>query len=128
MPLPRPLCTRLPREIEAELEARFKPLDWSPSEGLRAVVREWLALQRYPSLEFRDTAFGRRAAVRGGPEVWEVAQVAGDGGEVDAGLESHFGWVPRAALEDALAYADAFPAEIRRIVERNRRLAGGDAG
>ena len=79
MPLPRPICTRIPVELEAELEARFLDLDWSPSEGLRAIVSEWLALGRFPELEFRDTAVGRRAAIRGGPEVWEVAAVAGPG-------------------------------------------------
>lgn len=125
MALPRPLCTRLPRALEAALEARFADHGWSPSEGLRAVVGEWLALQRHPALEFRDTAFGRRAAIRGGPEVWEVVQVGGDADRVDADLEAHFSWVPRAALDEALAYAGAFPDEIRRIVERNRRLAAG---
>jgi len=127
MPLPRPLCTRLPGELEAELEERFAALEWSPSEGLRNVVREWLAAHRFRELEFRDTAFGRRAAVRGGPEVWEVAQVAGDEREIGERVESHFSWVGRDALVDALAYAAAFPAEIGRILERNRRLAGGDA-
>lgn len=123
MPLPRPLCTRLPRELESELEECFARLDWSPSGGLRAIVREWLALRRFPELEFRDTAFGRRPAIRGGPEVWEVAQAAGDDRRVDDRLETHFSWVRRGALAEALAYAEAFPAEIRKILERNRRLA-----
>lgn len=125
MALPRPLCTRLPLELESELEDHFAALDWSPSEGLRSIVREWLAVRRFAALEFRDTAFGRRAAVRGGPEVWEVAQAAGEPRRVGAALESHFSWVARAALEEALAYAEAFPGEIRKILERNRRLAGG---
>lgn len=125
MALPRPLCTRLPTGLESELGTRFDALEWSPSEGLRSVVREWLALQRFPSLEFRDTALGRRAAIRGGPEVWEVAQVAEDAGRVDDRLETHFAWVAPAELEVALAYAAAFPEEISRILERNRRLAGG---
>lgn len=125
MTLPRPLCARLPHDLEAELDHRFAALDCSPSEGLRTVIREWLALERFRELEFRDTAFGRRAAIRGGPEVWEVAQVAGDRLQVDDGLATHFAWVARAALDDAVAYAAAYPEEISRIVERNRRLAGG---
>ena len=128
MPLPRPICTRIPVELEAELEERFLDLDWSPSEGLRAIVSEWLALGRFPELEFRDTAVGRRAAVRGGPEVWEVAAVAGPGFASVEGLEvrvrEHFSWVATEALEQALGYAAAYPAEIERIIDRNRRLAG----
>lgn len=123
MPLPRPLCTRIPPALEAALERRFAALDWSPSEGLRNLVREWLAADRFPGLEFRDTTFGRRAAVRGGPEVWEVAVVAGERG-VDARVREHFSWVDAKALDDAVAYAEAFPEEIGRIIERNRRLAG----
>ena len=77
MPLPRPLCTRLPSDLESELEERFFELDWSASRGLREIAREWLAVQRFPTIEFRDTPAGRRAGLRGGPEVWEVAAAAG---------------------------------------------------
>ncbi len=121
------MCTRIPVELEAELEERFLDLDWSPSEGLRAIVSEWLALGRFPELEFRDTAVGRRAAIRGGPEVWEVAAVAGPGFAtsegVDAPVREHFSWVAPNQLEEALGYAAAYPTGIERIIDRNRRLA-----
>jgi hypothetical protein len=113
--------------MEAELERRFDEQGWSPSEGLRSVVREWLAADRFPRIEFRDTALGRRAAVRGGPEVWEIASVAGSGG-VDGRVREHFSWVDPRGLEDAVAYAGTFPDEIRKIIDRNRRLAGGPGG
>jgi hypothetical protein len=29
-------------------------------------------MDRYPKLEFRDGTFERRAALRDGPEVWEI--------------------------------------------------------
>lgn len=129
MSLPRPLCTRIPSDLEAELEERFDDLQWSPSEGLRAIIAEWISTGRFPALEFRDTAVGRRAAVRGGPEVWEVVAVAGPGygagGALDPRVRDHFSWVDPSGLEQALAYAAAYPAEINRIIERNRRLAGG---
>jgi len=124
MSLPRPICTRIPRALEAELERRLEELDWSPSEGLRNIVSEWLAIQRYPDLEFRDTALGRRAAIRSGPEVWEVVAVAESAGVTDGGA-GHFSWVPPDAIEQANAYAAAVPEAIRRIIERNRRLSGG---
>lgn len=124
MPLPRPLCTRIPAEMEAELERRFAEQGWSPSEGLRSVIREWLAADRFPWIEFRDTAVGRRAAVRDGPEVWEVVSIAGSG-SVDGRVREHFSWVDVRGLDDAIAYAGTFPDEIRAIIERNRRLAGG---
>lgn len=122
MSLPRPICTRIPPALETALERRLDDLDWSPSEGLRNIVREWLALHRYPGLEFRDTALGRRAAIRSGPEVWEVAAIAGSTGVTDGGV-GHFSWVSPAAIGQANDYMAAFPDEIHRILERNRRLA-----
>lgn len=126
MALPRPICTRIPRDLEARLEARFVELDWTPSEGLRAIVTEWLVLADHDQLEFRDTAVGRRAAVRGGPEVWEVVAAAEAGGtEGAAAARSHFSWVPPVAIDQALAYAESHPSDVQRILARNRRLAGG---
>jgi len=122
MSLPRPICTRMPPDLEVELERRLDELDWSPSRGLRNIVGEWLAVQRYPDLEFRDTALGRRAAIRAGPEVWEVVAVADSPGVTDGGV-AHFSWVRPTAIEQANAYAAEAPEEIRRIIERNRRLA-----
>ena len=136
MPLPRPICTRLPPDLEAELESRFRDLDWSPSEGLRAVVAEWLAGDRFAALEFRDTVVGRRAAVRDGPEVWEIAAVALSepdttpetwigvwSGPVPPRVREHFSWVAPDGLEQALRFAAAYPDDVVRIIERNRRLA-----
>ena len=126
-PTPGAVVVALPR-AQPELEERFFALDWSPSEGLRAVVAEWLATNRFPELEFRDSAVGRRAAVRGGPEVWEVVAIAENAGGGPGGLDAartHFAWVEQRGLEQALSYADTYPGEIRRIIERNRRLAGG---
>ncbi|MDX1394126.1 MAG: hypothetical protein R3195_07040 [Gemmatimonadota bacterium] len=114
----------------------MEDLDWSPSEGLRAIVAEWLACDRFGLIEFRDTAVGRRAAVRDGPEVWEVAAAALSGpdatpeswigvwsGPVPPPLREHFSWIPPAALEQALQFSAAYPDDIVRIIERNRRLA-----
>jgi len=125
MSLPRPLCTRLPADLESQLEARFFELDWSPSQGLRELAREWLAVQQFPLIEFRDTPAGRRAALRGGPEVWEVAAAAGPQRAVSAALGQRFAWVSADALDEALAYARGYPDEIDRIVAREARLSNG---
>lgn len=123
MSLPRPLCTRLPPDLEAELETRFFELDWSPSHGLREIAREWLAVQRFPMIEFRDTLAGRRAGLRGGPEVWEIAAAAGPGRAMSASLGQRFAWVPADQLDEALAYARAHRDEIDRIVLREERFS-----
>lgn len=124
MPLPRPLCTRLPSELEGRLEQRFFEEDWAPSEGLRTVVREWLALDCFARIEFRSTRSGRRAALRDGPEVWEVAAAAGPSRAMSAAVGQKYARVPGEALEEALAYARTNREEIDRIVAREARLSG----
>ena len=125
MSLPRPLCTRLTPELEEPLERRFFELDWRPSEGLRRVVAEWLALQRFPRIVFRDTMAGRRAALRDGPEVWEVAAAAGPSRAMSAAGGQRFAGVRGEALEEALAYARENASEIDPLVARSERLSGG---
>ncbi|WP_423926655.1 hypothetical protein [Candidatus Palauibacter sp.] len=123
MSLPRPLCTRLSREVESELERIFFEQQWTPSEGLRAILREWLSVQRFPQIEFRETRAGRRAALRGGPEVWEVAAAAGRARAMSAAVGQRFAGTRTEALEEALAYAKAYADEIDPIIAREERLA-----
>ncbi|WP_419162782.1 hypothetical protein [Candidatus Palauibacter sp.] len=123
MPLPRPLCTRLSRELESELERVFREQQWSPSEGLRQILHEWLGAQKYPQIEFRETRAGRRAALRGGPEVWEVAAAAGPACAMSAAVGQRFAGTRTEALEEALAYAKENAAEIDPIVAREQRVA-----
>ena len=123
MPLPRPLCTRVSREVESELERVFLEQQWTPSEGLRNILLEWLALGRFPQIEFRETRAGRRAALRGGPEVWEVAAAAGPGRAMSAAVGQRFAGTRTEALEEALAFAKEHADRIDPIVAREERLA-----
>ena len=124
MHLPRPLCTRVPRAVESELERVFLEQHWTPSEGLREILTEWLAGERFPRIEFRETRAGRRAALRGGPEVWEVAAAAGPGRAMSAAVGQCFAGMRTEALEEALAYAKEYAEQIDAIVAREERLAG----
>lgn len=123
MPLPRPLCTRVSREVELELERVFLEQQWAPSEGLRGILLEWLAVRKFSQIEFRETRAGRRAALRGGPEVWEVAAAAGPSGAMSAAVGQRFAGTRTEALEEALAYAREYADQIDPIVAREERLA-----
>lgn len=125
------LTARVEDWLDEEVREFWKALGEGPSSGFRHVVEEWWTLQNLPALEFRDGVSGRRAGIRGGPDVWEVSMVAADyEGDPDA-LAAHFGGrMPAEALAQALAYAERFPAEVGRRVEENlrieRMLRGGD--
>lgn len=123
MPLPRPLCTRVSREVESALERVFLEQQLTPSQGLRRILLEWLALETFPQIEFRETRAGRRAALRGGPEVWEVAAAAGPGRAMSAAVGQRFAGTRTEALEEALAYAKEHADRIDPIVAREERLA-----
>jgi hypothetical protein len=79
--VPRTITLR-PRGAKtlARLEQRAK-LTRVPKTALAdRYVEEGLAMDTYPGVIFRDGPSGRRAAVIGGPDVWEVIQVFLDEG------------------------------------------------
>jgi|1185.fasta_scaffold38015_1 uncharacterized protein (DUF433 family) len=117
-----PITTRLPEWLEAELNGAFAAAGEGRSEGLRRIAEEWWTLEHFPAIEFRDGVTGRRASLRGGPDVWEIAMVARDLGDDREGLYAHFGWIAREHLDQALAYAEKFAAEVNERVELNERV------
>jgi hypothetical protein len=123
------VSARLADWLERELRAFWRERGQDPSAGLRRVAEEWWALQRFPAIEFRDGPSGRRAALREGPDVWEVALVARDYGGDPEGLAAHFGdRVPPDALAQALAYAERFRPEVDGWIAENERVGRSLAG
>lgn len=117
-----PVTTRLPEWLDQELGGIFSNTGEGRSEGLRRIAEEWWALQNFPAIEFRDGVTGRRASVRGGPDVWEIVMVQRDYGDDRGGLYEHFKWLPREDLDQALAYAEKFATSIDARIEENERV------
>jgi hypothetical protein len=124
------MSTRVDEWLKQEIEGYWRAHGEGPSTGLRHVAEEWWAMQRFPGIAFRDGVAGRRAHLRDGPDVWEVVSAARDYGSDREGLEEHFSpFVPSESLEQALAYAERFPAAVEEMIERNlrvERMASGD--
>lgn len=105
---------------EAEVQRR------SISALIEELVDEGLRSRRHPLIAFRSGAAGRRAAIVGGPDVWEV--IAGIvGGDVPAERRIEravevFDW-PRPHIEAALAYYTEFTEEIDTEIESNGSAA-----
>lgn len=117
------LTARVEDWLDQEVRGFWEAHGKGPSSGFRLVVEEWWTFQNLPALEFRDGVSGRRAGVRNGPDVWEVAMVAADyDGDLD-GLVEHFGGrLDREAMRQALEYAGRFPAEVNSRVAENERI------
>jgi len=118
----RTISTRLPTWLDEALRELFQAKGEGPSEGLRRVAEEWWTMDHYPKLEFRDGTFERRAALRDGPEVWEIVFVQREYGDDLVGLYEHFGPVDREAIDQALAYYRESPQPIDRRIEENDRI------
>ena len=123
------MTARIEDWLKADVEDFWEAHGEKPSPGLRRVIQEWWATQRFPEVTFRDGVSGRRAVLRNGPDVWEVAMVARGYHDDREAFHAHFsGFVERAALDQALAYADRFPDEISAMLNENarvERLLGG---
>ncbi|HET9984964.1 MAG TPA: hypothetical protein VFQ38_15300 [Longimicrobiales bacterium] len=118
------LTARVDDWLDRDIEEFWKAHGAGRSTGTRRVIEEWWTLTKLPALAFRDGVAGRRAVIRGGPDVWEVVMVARDYGADREGFYAHFGEaVPRAALDQALAYAERFPGAVEELLEQNERAA-----
>lgn len=117
------LTARIDDWLYAEIRQFWEERGIGPSSGFRSIVEEWWTLQRFPHLEFRDGVTARRAGIRGGPDVWEVALVARDVGRDAAALCDHFGEaVSIEAVGEALSYADRFSETIEEMLAENERI------
>jgi uncharacterized protein (DUF433 family) len=81
------------------------------------LLREKLREEEFPFLEFRDSAAGRQAFVKGRRvTVWQVLLLARDY-EMNAERVAEHLQFPLDWVVSALQYAKAFPQEIEPIVE-----------
>lgn len=117
------MSARLEGWLKDALEEFWREHGEGPSTGLRRVAEEWWAMQEYPAITFADGVSGRRARLRSGPDVWEVASVWREYAPDREGFHEHFApYVEPGALDQAVAYAERFPAEIEDHIEQNQRL------
>jgi hypothetical protein len=115
--------TRLADWLEQEVRTFWEEHGEGSSVGLRRVVEEWWALQHFPALEFREGVSGRRAGLRGGPDVWEVVMVARDYSDDLDELTAHFGGrISPDALQQVIAYVEWFAEEVNGWIDENGRI------
>ena len=71
----KPFSVRLDPATLDQLEARAREAGESRSRLAQRYIEEGLRMQAHPGIVFRDGPVGRRPAVVGGPDVWEIARV-----------------------------------------------------
>ncbi len=112
------VAERLRREAAARAQSQSALAEELIDEGLRQ--------RRHPLVTFRAGPAGRRAALAGGPDVWEViGGVIGGDVDPDDRLEraaTTFG-VTATQVEAALAYYAEFTDEVDAMLDENRQIA-----
>jgi hypothetical protein len=107
------------------LAARERETGQSQSALAQRYIEEGLRMERHPGIVFVDGPAGRRPALRGGPDVWELAiEIRGVDPSDMVEIQAVAAWMalPVFAVEAAIGYYIEFRDEIEAWVERNERL------
>ncbi len=115
---------RLEDRLRERLAALAAVEGTTMTELIERFVREGLDSEAHPGIVFKGGPSGRRAALAGGPDVWEVMgalrHTHGSEAERAAALAGQFGIHERQVVI-ALDYAAAHREEIEARVEANER-------
>ena len=108
---------RVPAQFERMVVAQARAAKTSKSDLVARYVIEKSIETEFPGISFRPALSGREAYLTGRRvAVWEVVDVYNETKSVQKTAE-HFRW-PQVMVKRALAYAKAFPEEIKDARER----------
>lgn len=124
--MPRPTSFRLDDDLLERLETESRAASISTTSLVSSLLDEGLKTRQFPGVIYRPGPTGRRAALLGGPDVWEVIRDLrhwpGKGMERVERLADELGLsANRVSL--AADFYGAFPEEIDARIEENERAA-----
>lgn len=113
------ISMRLPVASGKRLKRMAKRHGWTPSDASARLVEEGLRRSEFAFIDFRDSSVGRQAYIQGSSlAVWEVMLlVRGYKNDLQA-VAKHLRW-PRAKVQAAVNYAEAFSGEIDEALAEN---------
>jgi hypothetical protein len=111
------LSLRLADRQATRLKKYARRLGRTPSETGRILLDEALRQLEFPYIEFRDSAVGRQAYIKGRRStVWMVMLIARGYKNDPKKTAKHFEW-PLELIEAAFQYAKAFPGEVEDALQ-----------
>ena len=122
----QPTSFRLPEALLDRLDDEAAARGTSVTALVTTILDEGLKTTRVPGVVYRDGPAGRRAALAGGPDVWEVIRDVRDTpgkGEVRVRRMADELGVPLPAVRAALDFYAAFPEEIDQRIDAEARTA-----
>lgn len=117
---------RISKEAKQRLADRAEREGISATALLERLIIEGVDTLEHPGIVFRSGPSGRRAALAGGPDVWEIVarlrELDGDEEQRIETLAEESALHPR-QIRIAVDYAAAHPEQIQERIERNERAA-----
>lgn len=117
---------RLDDDLKRRLAERAAAEGVTETALVARVLDEALKTAPHPDIVFRNGATGRRAALAGGPDVWEVVvavrHAPGDGDAKIAGAAEQMG-LPERLVRAAVNFAAVYPEEIEERIALNDAAA-----
>jgi len=126
MPFARQFSARLSASVVDRLEQRGARAGLNKSRLAERYIDEGLRMEDHPGIVFRDGPAGRRAALAGGPDVWEViaaVQVSGLHGEQALSAAAKWGSLALSQVRAATRYYAEYPHEIDQRIAHNLQEA-----
>jgi hypothetical protein len=110
----------------ARLEAGARRRGEAKARTAERLIDEGLRMEDHPGIVFRDGPAGRRAALAGGPDVWEVVETlkgTGLAGEQAIAAAARWGNLTMGQVRTALRYYADFRQEVDEWIAFNREEA-----
>lgn len=117
----RQFSARLDVSVVDRLERRGARTGLNKSRLAERYIDEGLRMEDHPGIVFRDGPVGRRAALAGGPDVWEVitaVRASALHGEQALAAAARWGSLTLAQVRTAARYYAEYPQEIDERIAR----------
>jgi hypothetical protein len=113
------ISMRLPVASGKRLKRMANRHGWTPSDASARLVEEGLRRSEFAFIDFRDSLVVRQACVQGSTlAVWEVMLLFRGYKQDASAVALHLRW-PKAKVQAAVNYAEAFADEIQEAIAEN---------
>lgn len=122
----QPTSFRLPEKLLERLDGQASASGMSTTALVAAILEEGLNTRSFPGVMYRDGPTGRRAALVGGPDLWEVIRDVSHGtgaGETRLRSVAERGGLSVSEVRLAVDFYTEHPEDIDRRIEDDRREA-----
>lgn len=122
----KPFSIRMSPKTLARLDVGARRRGEAKARTAERLIDEGLRMEDHPGIVFRDGPSGRRAALAGGPDVWEVVETLKDSGltgEQAVAATAEWGVLTHAQVHAAVGYYADFRDEIDERIAHNSEEA-----